>query len=124
MITVCSSEDILSNAPKNEVDEQITSKLPELSLDHSMHNVIVSNWISPHDFSVQLSKHSDDIHQLSIDIMAHYENKEGIPLKHNLDAGAMVVVRHDELFHRAKILAHNPKVEKFKVVYYCFFIHF
>ncbi|XP_055915745.1 maternal protein tudor [Eupeodes corollae] len=79
--------------------------------------VIICWWISPHQFYTHLKSRTQEFEKLMKKIQEHYRNKPSrqIPLK----VGANVIARYrkDNILYRARVIACNQMLRKYKVIF-------
>ncbi|XP_055837554.1 maternal protein tudor [Episyrphus balteatus] len=79
--------------------------------------VIICWWISPHQFYTHLKSKTQEFEKLMKNIQEHYRNKpiKQIPLK----VGANVIARYrkDNILYRARVIACNQMLRKYKVIF-------
>lgn len=89
-------------------------------------NILISWWISPHQFYTHNQNRLKLLEKMMKDMQLFYKNKPSItsstsPKRNNqnniLDINTDLIVRHrsDKLFYRARIMAYNQKIHKYKV---------
>lgn len=103
------------HSSSNECLDQVPGKFSRPYIGKDAYDVDFSQWNSPHDFYINLKRLAAELRTMKSDIKSHYEHQRPVGRNVVLKAGDMIIVRESGIYHRAKVLAYNAKVDKVKV---------
>ncbi|XP_055385301.1 maternal protein tudor isoform X2 [Condylostylus longicornis] len=82
----------------------------------SIQEVVICWWISPHQFFTHDSKMTSRFEKMMRKMQTFYKNRSAIQNK-QIEVGSIVIAKYkqDNVLYRAKVLACNPQMKKYKV---------
>lgn len=83
-------------------------------------DVIICWWISPHQFFTHLKCRTHEFEKLMQNIQEHYRGKQSRPIQLKVGANVIARYRQDNILYRARVIACNQMLRKYKV----FFVDF